>query len=83
MPPMRSKAEKVPMKTGDQVRLQSPGGGGFGSPKERPIEAVQADLNAGLISVETAKREYGVKAKRVLDDSNNSDDQFLRFTAAR
>ena len=83
VPPMRSKAEKVPMKTGDQVSLQSPGGGGFGSPKERPIEAVQADLNAGLISVETAKREYGVKAKRVLDDSNNSDDQFLRFTAAR
>ena len=83
VPPMRSKAEKVPMKTGDQVSLQSPGGGGFGSPKERPIEAVQADLNAGLISVETAKREYGVKAKRVLDDSNNYDDQFLRFTAAR
>lgn len=83
VPPMRSKAEKVPMKTGDQVSLQSPGGGGFGSPKERPIEAVQADLNAGLISVETAKREYGVKAKRVLDDSHNYDDQFLRFTAAR
>ncbi|MES2492100.1 MAG: hydantoinase B/oxoprolinase family protein [Pseudomonadota bacterium] len=60
IPPMRSKAERVPLAAGDSVWLASPGGGGFGDPRMRDVSAVEEDLNAGLISVETAKRDYDV-----------------------
>lgn len=60
VPPMRSKAEKVALKAGDRVRIASPGGGGFGDPHVRDAGAVEADLNNGLISEETAREVYGV-----------------------
>ena len=47
VPPMRSKAEKVPLGPGDGIVLASPGGGGFGDPLERDPREVEADLNAG------------------------------------
>jgi N-methylhydantoinase B len=37
----------------------SPGGGGFGNPFERALDAVELDLNLGYISRETAERDYG------------------------
>ena len=60
IPPMRSKAEKIPLAPGDCVHLRSPGGGGFGSPLDRKIDAVERDLNRGLISLETAESVYSV-----------------------
>ena len=44
---------------GDQVLLRSPGGGGYGNPRQRPRELVIEDLREGLISVETAAKFYG------------------------
>jgi N-methylhydantoinase B len=63
IPPMRSKAEKVPLAAGDTVYLNSPGGGGFGDPHKRDIAAVTADLNGGIISRETAESIYGARVK--------------------
>jgi N-methylhydantoinase B len=60
IPPMRSKAEKVPFAAGDSLQLGSPGGGGFGDPLERDIAAVETDLNAGLIDRAAAETVYGV-----------------------
>lgn len=59
IPPMRSKIEKVPLRQGDSVHLSSPGGGGFGDPHTRDVDALERDLNLGLVSLETAKSEYG------------------------
>jgi len=39
--------------------LSLPGGGGFGIPKARNTERVAADLDAGYITAEQAKRDYG------------------------
>lgn len=39
--------------------LQSPGGGGFGDPLTREIEAIEADLNLGYVSRRTAEDDYG------------------------
>ncbi|MCH9670267.1 MAG: hydantoinase B/oxoprolinase family protein [Gammaproteobacteria bacterium] len=58
-PPMRSKAEKVPLQAGDKVVLSSPGGGGFGDPLKRDRAAVERDLNEGLITPEEGKELYG------------------------
>ena len=36
------------------------GGGGYGDPKERPIDLVRKEVRNGIISVESAKEDYGV-----------------------
>lgn len=58
IPPMRSKIEKVAMQSGDTVHLASPGGGGFGDPRQRSTTAVERDLNTGLISRDSAETTY-------------------------
>ena len=45
---------------GDYIRLETPGGGGFGSPAERDPDQVAADVADGLISREIAERDYRV-----------------------
>jgi N-methylhydantoinase B len=57
-----------PLKDGDIVRLDTPGGGGFGDPLTREPERVLADLREGYISVAATERYYGV----VLVESENA-----------
>ena len=59
-PPLRSKADRVALGAGDSIRLASPGGGGYGSPLLRDVQAVEDDLNAGLIGRDAAEAVYGV-----------------------
>ena len=62
--PMRSKFEKQPMTGGDWLAAASPGGGGFGDPAERDVDAVEQDLNLGYISRQTAEDVYRVVVER-------------------
>jgi N-methylhydantoinase B len=70
IPPMRSKAEKIPFAAGDSFHLGSPGGGGFGDPLDRDLAAVEADLNGGFIDAEAAESVYGavVGSRRMIGD---------------
>jgi N-methylhydantoinase B len=45
---------------GDRFMLRSGGGGGFGSPLERDLEALEDDIRQGYVSPEAARRLYGV-----------------------
>ena len=45
---------------GHVIETQTPGGGGWGDPKERDVEAVREDVVAGLVSRERAREVYGV-----------------------
>jgi N-methylhydantoinase B len=57
--PIRPKGRQtVPPR--DAIRLQLPGGGGFGDPRARDPERVRDDVLDGLITVEEARRDYGV-----------------------
>ena len=42
------------------VAVQTAGAGGYGDPRERGLERVEADVADGLLSKESAAREYGV-----------------------
>ncbi len=59
-PPMASKMVGISIKRGERVRLETPGGGGYGDPRSRTPEAVQHDVRLGYVSAEAARREYGV-----------------------
>lgn len=51
------------MRPGDRLMLRYPGGGGYGDPRERPLELVRADAQAGFVSTAVARESYG----RVVD----------------
>ena len=59
-PVMGTKLVGVRLKRGQRVRIESPGGGGFGPPAERDVKAIERDLRLGLISRAAAARDYGV-----------------------
>lgn len=48
------------MKAGERVRIEQTGGGGWGDPKKRDPEAVLRDVDDGFVSLESARRDYGV-----------------------
>lgn len=52
--------DAVPVSVGDTIRLVTPGGGGWGDPLERDIEAVRLDVVRRLVSPGSAGRDYGV-----------------------
>jgi N-methylhydantoinase B len=57
--PIRSKGRQT-VAGGDFIRLELPGGGGFGDPAERDPEQVAADIADGLYTREAALRDYRV-----------------------
>lgn len=59
-PPMASKMVGIKLARGRRLRLETPGGGGFGPPFEREPERVLRDLALGYIDAEAALRDYGV-----------------------
>src|SRR6516165_3343663 len=48
------------LKTDDAWRISSGGGGGYGSPFDRPAEDVREDVYQGYVSVKAAAELYGV-----------------------
>jgi N-methylhydantoinase B len=55
-----AKVFRAKVKAGDAFILRSGGGGGFGSPLERPVELVQNDVGQGYVSIAAARDYYGV-----------------------
>ena len=49
-PPMASKVVGVRLSTGQRLRLETPGGGGWGDPALRPAEARARDLRQGFVT---------------------------------
>jgi N-methylhydantoinase B len=48
------------LKAGDVLRMERSGGGGYGSPLERPAETVRQDIENGYVSAEGAREHYGL-----------------------
>jgi N-methylhydantoinase B len=59
-PPLISKVTDVRLRRGQKVRLETPGGGGFGNPVTRAPERVARDVRLGYVSPAAALRDYKV-----------------------
>jgi N-methylhydantoinase B len=59
-PPLVSKITDVRIRQGQKVRLETPGGGGFGDAAARDPAAVARDVRLGYVSREVARRDYKV-----------------------
>ena len=59
-PPMTSKHVGIKLQRGGSVRLETPGGGGYGDPLLRDAAAVATDVRLGYISSAMARSQYGV-----------------------
>jgi len=57
-----SKTANIALAPGDSVRIETPGGGGYGAPAERPRARIEQDLADGKISAEAARKDYGARA---------------------
>ena len=55
------KTKGYPLEPGDEIIVETGGGGGYGRPSERPRELIERDLRRGYVSMEAAEREYRVK----------------------
>jgi N-methylhydantoinase B len=54
-----SKFTRITVREGDEIMLNSAGGGGYGNPRRRPRDLVARDLAQGLISPRAARTYYG------------------------
>jgi N-methylhydantoinase B len=57
---MMLKADRLIVRQGDIVLIEAPSGGGYGNPLDRTVEAVRTDVLDGFVSIESARRDYGV-----------------------
>ncbi len=75
---MGHKTTSFPMKKGDVIRVVTPGAGGYGDPKKRPAEYVLKDVIEDKVSVDAAKKLYGV----VITEGENGYEIDVQATAA-
>ena len=59
---MISKMVGLKIARGERIRLETPGGGGYGPVGERDADAVARDVRLGYVSPEAAVLDYGVDA---------------------
>jgi N-methylhydantoinase B len=59
-PPLVSKVADVKLRRGQRMRLETPGGGGWGDPLDRPHALVAHDVRLGYLSVASARETYKV-----------------------
>ena len=60
-PPLGAKVVGVELRQGMRLRIESPGGGGWGDPRRRDPESVARDVRLGYVSAAAAAADYGVE----------------------
>jgi N-methylhydantoinase B len=57
-PPLGAKMVGIPLKQGQRLRIESPGGGGYGPPQERSRNAIARDLRLGYVTADHVAKSY-------------------------
>lgn len=63
VPPLASKMLGIRLERGQAVRLETPGGGGYGAADDRSAKAVAKDVALGYLTPEAATEVYGANWK--------------------
>jgi N-methylhydantoinase B len=58
VPPHLSKDQDIAIRAGDVVAVSTPGGGGFGPPMARPVQALERDVALGYYSADEARKMF-------------------------
>jgi N-methylhydantoinase B len=58
--PHLSKDEDIRLVAGDTITVRTPGGGGYGDPRQRDPALVARDVARGYLTAEDAARDYDV-----------------------
>ncbi len=66
------------LKAGDMMEEHMMGAGGFGAPFERDVEKVQQDVRNEVVSIEGARKDYGVVIDPVTQELNLKATEQLR-----
>ncbi len=61
VPEHLSKEQDIPLRPGDRVRVQTPGGGGYGKPGKRAHDLIDEDLRLGRYTRDQIGRDFGVE----------------------
>lgn len=64
-----SKEQDIPLSPGDRVHVQTPGGGGYGDPRNRAPDAVAEDVRLGRYSTRQAEELFSVVLRDGLVDT--------------
>jgi N-methylhydantoinase B len=59
-PRLGTKLSAVRLTRGQRIRIESPGGGGYGPASERKLDDVARDLRLELVSPDRAEKDYGI-----------------------
>jgi N-methylhydantoinase B len=62
-PAYGSKGDGFELGAGDWVQVRTPGGGGYGDPRDRSRECIERDLAREYFDEETAEAEYGYRPR--------------------
>ena len=81
--PLPGKVGGFPLEAGDVVVMDSSGGGGFGDPLDRALDAVAADLAEGYVTPGAAEAMYGVVLRDGAVDEPASARRRAELRAAR
>ena len=68
VPQHLSKEQDIALKPGDRVGVGTPGGGGYGNPRERDPALVRRDVALGYYTEAEAMEKFGVTAQHLADD---------------
>ena len=71
----------IKLSKGQHLKLQTPGGGGYGEPQQRDPALVAQDVRLGYVTVEAAARDYGV-AVNAAGEVDEAETEHLRRAAA-
>ncbi|HXQ51404.1 MAG TPA: hydantoinase B/oxoprolinase family protein [Stellaceae bacterium] len=63
-PEILYKTEGYALGAGDEVMIETGGGGGYGAPADRPLALIERDLRRGYVTRAAAERDYGVRIER-------------------
>ena len=64
-----AKGDGYELSSGDAVLVRTPGGGGYGDPRERDETLVERDIRRGYLTEEQARAQYGWNGRSELIDT--------------